>query len=146
VTASAGECLHCAIGAVNTRFGRALDERDIDGFVVLFTPDATYDNGRTVLAGHAALREWAQARALAPVRTTRHVWSALSVEAVDDHELRAASTWITYAANQAPPVDFVAVSLVADFADVFRLVDGAWLIHHRSIRPVFRDPSVGPHV
>lgn len=141
-------CLHCAVGAINTQFARGLDHDDVDSVVALFTDDAVYDNGRVHLEGIDQLRTWlAERAAVASVsRTTRHVWSALHIEQVSGDTLRCESTWVTYAANQRPPVDFVAVSAVADFVDEMRLVDGAWRISRREIRTVFRDAAVAPRV
>jgi 3-phenylpropionate/cinnamic acid dioxygenase small subunit len=141
-------CLHCEIGAINTRFARGLDHDDVDSVMELFTDDAVYDNGRVHLEGLDELRAWFTERAAAAFvsRTTRHVWSALHLERIGDDQLRAESTWVTYAANQRPPVDFVAVSAVADFVDELRMVDGRWLISRREIRVVFRDAGVAPPV
>ena len=138
------DCLHCSIGAVQTEFAHALDHRDVEPFVALFTDDAAYDNGRTVVRGHDELRRWMSGRATGPVRTTRHVWSALRLGAPDGDELAATSTWVCYAANTTPPIDAVTVWSVADFHDRFRLVDGAWKIATRRIDVVFRDPTVAP--
>jgi 3-phenylpropionate/cinnamic acid dioxygenase small subunit len=139
-------CLACEIGAVNTRFGRALDRKQVDEWVELFTPDATYDNGRVVLRGHDQLRTWITRRAAVRERTTRHVWSGLQLDLVSDVEVRAESIWVCYAANQEPPVDIVTVWSVADFVDTFHRVDGRWLIGERTIRTIFRDPAMAPKV
>jgi 3-phenylpropionate/cinnamic acid dioxygenase small subunit len=141
-------CLQCEIGAIHTRFARGLDHDDVDAVMDLFTDDAVYDNGRIHLEGVDEIRSWLTERAAAASvsRTTRHVWSALHIEQVAPRELCAESTWVTYAANQRPPVDFVAVSAVADFVDELRMVDGRWLISRREIRVVFRDAGVAPPV
>jgi 3-phenylpropionate/cinnamic acid dioxygenase small subunit len=140
--------LHCEIGALNTRFARGLDLDDVEEVLALFTDDAVYDNGRVHLEGVAELRAWMTERAAAASagRTTRHVWSALHLEQLAPDRLAATSTWVTYAANQRPPVDFVAVSTVADFVDELRRVEGAWRLSRREILTVFRDASVAPLV
>jgi 3-phenylpropionate/cinnamic acid dioxygenase small subunit len=141
-------CLHCEIGAINTQFGRGLDHDDVDAVVRLFTDDAVYDNGRVHLEGIDALRGWLTERAATASvsRTTRHVWSSLHLEQVAPNRLQAQSTWVTYAANQRPPVEFVAVSSVADFVDELRAIDGVWRISRREIRTVFSDAAVAPPV
>ena len=141
-------CLHCQIGAINTQFGRGLDRDDVESVLALFTDDAVYDNGRVHLEGIDELRAWLTKRAAtaAVSRTTRHVWSSLHLEQVAPDRLLAESTWVTYAANQRPPVDFVAVSSVADFADELRLIDERWRIGRRQIRTVFSDAGVAPLV
>jgi ketosteroid isomerase-like protein len=141
-------CLHCEIGAINTQFARGLDFDDVDAVAALFTDDAVYDNGRVHLDGIDALRAWLIKRAAAAStsRTTRHVWSSLHLEHVAPDHIHAQSTWVTYAANQRPPVEFVAVSSVADFVDELRLVDGSWKISRREIRTVFSDAGVAPPV
>jgi hypothetical protein len=77
-------------------------------------------------------------------RTTRHVWSGLELERIDDSIVAGSSIWVCYAANEPPPVDAVAVSSVADFVDTFHHVDGGWKIASRTITTVFRDPAVSP--
>lgn len=140
-------CLHCEIGDLHTRFGRALDRGEVDDWVELFAPDARYDNGRTVLHGHDELRAWITRRvASGQVRTTRHVWSGLQLEPIDDRTLTSESIWVCYAANRPSPVDEVSIWSVADFTDTIVRVEGRWRIATRTIRTVFRDPAVAPRI
>jgi hypothetical protein len=161
-------CRHCQIAELNGHFARALDLADVDAWVGTFTPNAHYDNGRARLQGHAALRTWITRRAVSvPPRTTRHVWSGLVIEPAagraltgdldldvdvdvdvdvdaDGDVVRVTSTWVCYAANEPPPVDRVGVWSVADFVDTCVRVDDRWLLASRTIRTVFRDPSLAP--
>jgi 3-phenylpropionate/cinnamic acid dioxygenase small subunit len=147
-------CTHCDIAELNGRFARALDLGDVDAWVATFTPHARYDNGRTELHGHAELRAW-MARRSASVRprTTRHVWSGLVIDPAGDRDaaddtdvVTVTSTWVCYAADEVAPVDRVSVWSVADFVDTCVRVDGRWLLAARTIRTVFRDPSLAPSV
>jgi 3-phenylpropionate/cinnamic acid dioxygenase small subunit len=142
-------CRHCEISELNSRFARALDHFDIDALVATFTPDARYDNGRSVLRGHAELRDWITRRTTSATRrTTRHVWSGLVVDPDRDNPdtVEVTSTWVCYAANEPAPIDRVTVWSVADFTDTCVRRDARWLLAARTIRTVFRDPSVAPQV
>jgi hypothetical protein len=146
-------CRHCEISELNSRFARALDLGDVDAWVATFTPNARYDNGRTELQGHAELRAWILRRTTtATHRTTRHVWSGLVIEPghtdadADADVVTATSTWVCYAANEPAPIDRVSVWSVADFTDTCVRLDDRWLLGSRTIRTVFRDPSVAPQV
>ena len=139
------ECLSCALTAVNGLFARALDHHDPDALRSVFTDDATYGNDREAWHGLAQIEAGFAARWAGPVRTTRHTFSGLTVLSRAEGEADVSSVWVCYAANTAPPVDAVAVSMVADFTDVVRRQpDGSWRIASRHIRGVFRDPELAP--
>jgi hypothetical protein len=147
-------CRHCGIAELNGRFARALDLGDVEAWVATFTPNARYDNGRTELHGHPELRAWIARRSASVLRrTTRHVWSGLVIDpaggggAADEADVvTVTSTWVCYAANEPAPIDRVSVWSVADFVDTCVRLDDRWLLASRTIRTVFRDPSVAPPV
>lgn len=144
VSDEVSECRRCEISALNAVFARSLDGGNIDMLLGTFTEDAIYDNGRVRLEGRVELEAWFRARANNESRSTRHMWSSLQVLRSSSVAVETISTWMVFAANEKAPVDTAVVGNVADFSDVLHLVDGEWKIHRRTIRSVFRNPSVAP--
>jgi hypothetical protein len=130
-----------------------LDHGDYAAVAELFTEDALFVTGAVELRGRSAIEHRYTERE--GVRTTRHTYSGLRVSfAEEDYqtdadapptEVRAQSTWVSYAVNGPAPVDDVGVYLVADFHDVLTwCADERYRISERRIVPVFRDPSRAP--
>lgn len=130
-----------------------LDHGDFAAVAELFTEDALFVTGAVELRGRPAIERRYTERVR--VRTTRHTYSGLRVSAADaDYDedtvappaqLRAVSTWVSYAVNGPAPVDDVGVYLVADFHDVLTWCpDERYRISERRIVPVFRDPARAP--
>ena len=148
--------LRAAIDAVLADWAWHLDHGDYAAVAGLFTEDALLVTGAVELRGRPAIeRRYTERK---QVRTTRHTYSGLRVSLADEGygtdpdaqpaqpaQVRAQSTWVSYAVNGPAPVDDVGVYLVADFHDVLtRCHDERWRISERRIVPVFRDPSRAP--
>jgi ketosteroid isomerase-like protein len=130
-----------------------LDHGDYAAVAELFTEDALFVTGAVELRGRSAIEHRYTERER--VRTTRHTYSGLRVSVAEEgydpdsadlpSQLRAQSTWVSYAVNGPAPVDDVGVYLVADFHDVLAWCpDERYRISERRIVPVFRDPSRAP--
>jgi hypothetical protein len=130
-----------------------LDHGDYAAVAELFTEDALFVTGAVELRGRSAIEHRYTERER--VRTTRHTYSGLRVSVAEEGydpdsadlppQLRAQSTWVSYAVNGPAPVDDVGVYLVADFHDVLAWCpDERYRISERRIVPVFRDPSRAP--
>lgn len=130
-----------------------LDHGDYAAVAELFTEDALFVTGAVELRGRSAIEHRYTERER--VRTTRHTYSGLRVSVAEEGydadtldapaQVRAQSTWVSYAVNGPAPVDDVGVYLVADFHDVLSwCADERYRISERRIVPVFRDPSRAP--
>ena len=70
------------------------------------------------------------------IRTARHMYSGLRIAFEGETRARATSTWLSFAQNSAPPINYSVPFLVADFEDVYeRGSDGEWRILSRHIWP-----------
>jgi hypothetical protein len=130
-----------------------LDHGDYAAVAELFTEDALFVTGAVELRGRSAIEHRYTERE--QVRTTRHTYSGLRVSVAEEDsgtvpaappaQVRAQSTWVSYAVNGPAPVDDVGVYLVADFHDVLTwCADERYRISERRIAAVFRDPSRAP--
>lgn len=141
----AGALLRMEIDAVLAEWAWHVDHGTLEELLHLFTEDARFVPQQGVeLYGRPRIRQRYASR-IGP-RTTRHVYSGLRVQVINSAWVRADSTWITYAANQLPPVvAATAIYQVADFHDLLtKCPDGRWRICDRTITSVFRDPAHGP--
>jgi ketosteroid isomerase-like protein len=145
--------LRALVDAVLADWAWHLDHGDYAAVAELFTEDALFVTGAVELRGRSAIEHRYAERG--QVRTTRHTYSGLRVSVAEASysadtdgppaQLRALSTWVSYAVNGPAPVDDVGVYLVADFHDVLTwCTDERYRISERRIIPVFRDPSRAP--
>lgn len=150
--------LRAVVDTVLADWAWHLDHGDYAAVAELFTEDALFVTGAVELRGRPAIERRYTERER--VRTTRHTYSGLRVSVAEESydpdsaaappQVRAVSTWVSYAANgTAPadsgPVDDVGVYLVADFHDVLTwCADERYRFSERRIVPVFRDPSRAP--
>jgi len=145
--------LRALIDTVLADWAWHLDHGDYAAVAELFTEDALFVTGAVELRGRSAIEHRYTERER--VRTTRHTYSGLRVSVAEEDydpdsaaappQLRAVSTWVSYAVNRPAPVDDVGVYLVADFHDVLTwCADERYRISERRIAAVFRDPSRAP--
>jgi SnoaL-like domain len=126
------------IAQLNDDFCHELDRGSVDGWVALFTPDALYTFGPRVLRGTEQLREFYLGRTRNGPRTSRHMVTGLRIEFIGPTQARGLSVCMTFAAQGVPPIQSTVPAVVADFEDVYALVDGRWRFAERHIRPMFR--------
>jgi hypothetical protein len=137
--------IRLAIEELNAAFAFHLDHNQVEPLVDLFTANVRYSHGERRTLGREALRTLFIARTAAGVRTTRHLYSGLRTDIHDERSASGQSVWMLFAANQAPPIDFCAPQLVADFIDRYVLdTDGRWRIDQRDIQRIFAAAPAGP--
>ncbi len=133
-----------AIEELNAAFVFYLDHNKIEPLVDLFTTNALYTHGERRTEGRDALRALFIGRAAAGPRTTRHLYSGLTIDIHDDRNASGRSVCMLFCANQMPPIDFCAPQLVADFIDRYVLdTDGRWRIEWRDIQRIFTASAMG---
>ncbi|MCO6381506.1 nuclear transport factor 2 family protein [Oceanicola sp. 502str15] len=133
------------IEALNLQFARALDGGTVEQFLAIFTEDVDYRSGGRVLQGHAALRDFFEARAAAG-RVSRHLMSGLDIAFTGADTARVRSTWLTFAGAGPLPVSGCTPFLVADVEDDCLRTPEGWRISRRIITPIFRNPEIAAPV
>lgn len=120
-------------------FALAVDGRDYDRAMPMFTPDAHYEPLGHVLDGHAAIRRYLDNRP--GDRVTLHIASNIVIDVLDDRSATGRS-YVTYvntaAGGTGDGAPFDGITLIASYDDTFRLSDGAWRFARRLCRPVVR--------
>jgi uncharacterized protein (TIGR02246 family) len=121
-----------AVRNVVAALSRTADGGDVDAYVALFAPDATWELPDAVRRGHADIRAGSLARRAAgevgPGTATRHVTTNLVV-AVDGDAATAQSTWLYLTDTTGTPT----ISRVGGYDDELARVDGRWLLTRRVI-------------
>ncbi|HEX7080652.1 MAG TPA: nuclear transport factor 2 family protein [Gammaproteobacteria bacterium] len=136
--------IRLALEDLNSAFTRCLDHGDIDALVGLFTEDALYTHGARRSKGRKAIEALFRARTAAGPRTSRHLYSGLTLEIESRTRAAGTSVCMTFAQAGLPPLSPAVPILVADFHDVYvRGDDGRWLFESRRIERIFEDPSAG---
>ncbi len=130
-----------AITQLNNDFCHELDRGTVEGFVVLFTPEALYTNGPRILRGEEQIREFYLGRTRDGPRTSRHLVSGLRIEFTGETSARGLSACLTFSALGPPPIESITPAIVADFEDVYAFDGARWRFAERHIRPMFRAPA-----
>lgn len=131
--------LHQAIEVLIARFAWLIDHEDGRGVAELFTTQGSYavDGVELTLRGRREIDEFYERRRAAGPRTSRHLFSNLYLQNVD--EARAAGTCVLtlHAANGHPPHPLAPV-VVADYADTYVRDDhGVWRFDSRTVTALF---------
>jgi uncharacterized protein (TIGR02246 family) len=132
-----------AIRQLKAEYCAACDDGyDPDRLAPLFTADAVWDGGRTF--GRVEGRDGIHrhfAGASARITIARHQVMNPIVEIDPDDGDRATGHWLLFQpCTAAGPDGEQAVWLAATYADVYRRVDGRWLIASTSIDVAFFSP------
>ena len=123
------------------RYSYAWDERDLEGYVALFTPDGTFEvdpelpGGPSVLAqGHAAIRAWAKERmgSRKPGVQVRHHQSGTVFEELSIEHARTRTMLLTsrVGPNGEPPSSGI-------YYDEWVRTTKGWLFARRTLRHDF---------
>ena len=126
--------------ALSIAYARAVDFRDYEAFVELFTEDGVLDVG-TPLEGRAAIRK-AMSRRPDELRS-RHVLTNIFVDVVDENSARGIS-YLTLYRHVGPesllgqPVDFAGPAAVGHYEDRFTRTRDGFRIKHRKLHLSFR--------
>jgi uncharacterized protein (TIGR02246 family) len=111
---------------------RLADEDDVDAYVDLFTPDASWEMPGATRRGHDDIRAGSIARREAgqvgPGAATRHVVTT-SVVAVDGDTAHAESTFQFFVDTTTTPT----LSMIGTYQDHFVRTDAGWKLARRII-------------
>lgn len=129
-----------ACEALSVAYARAIDFRDYDTFVDLFTEDGELDTG-TVLKGRAAIREAISHRP--DELRSRHVITNVFVDVLSDTEARGIS-YLTLYRHVGPeslkngPVPLTGPAAVGHYEDRFVKTPEGWRFKRRRLQLAFR--------
>ena len=126
-----------ALTDLNNAFTYHLDNNQVDELVKLFAEDALYTHGNRRSEGRKAIAELFRKRIAGGPRTVRHLATGLQLTIDSTTQARGHSVCMTFAEDSEPPIHSAEPFLVADFDDVYLLVDGRWLIRERHITRIF---------
>ena len=122
---------------LNAAFARHLDHNEIGALVDLFTEDAQYTHGERRSAGREEIERLFRNRIAKGPRTSRHLYSGLTISIQSASEATGQSVCLSFAADGEPPLP-ARPFLVADFVDRYRRDDdGRWRFAERHIHRVF---------
>lgn len=122
-------------------YARAIDFRDYDAFVLLFTEDGVLDVGKP-LHGREAIRESLRGRP--DELRSRHVITNVFIDVLGPDEARGISYLTLYRHHGEESVRFGAVPLrgpaaVGHYEDRFVRIGSEWLFRSRRVHLAFRD-------
>jgi hypothetical protein len=126
--------------ALSIAYARAVDFRDYDYFVTLFTEDGVLDTGRP-LEGRAAIAE-ALTRRPDELRS-RHVISNVFIDVLNEREARGISYLTLYRhigseSLKGEPIPFDGPAGVGHYEDRFERTDEGWKFKRRKLHFAFR--------
>ncbi len=126
-------------------FAWSVDQGDYPAFVSLFTEDGVFERGGQRSVGHAAIRQFLEARPAG--RTTRHLCSNIRIDPVDPSTAVGTSSALMFAASvgsgsepsttQTLPLP-VAAPWVVDYLDDYLLTADGWKFKCRRTVLVFQ--------
>lgn len=137
------ERVRAACTALGVDYARALDFRDYDALLTLFTEDAVLDTGER-LEGLAAIREAIRHRP--DELRSRHVVSNVFVDVLSATQARGISYVTIYrhegAASLRPgPAPLTGPAAVGHFEDRFVRTRAGWQFASRRLHLAFQDPG-----
>lgn len=130
-----------AIRSLIARIAHTADEGTTEAYARLYTEDAVWEMTGTTRAGAkpqlctglpeimAAVRERRDAGIAGPGTATRHVTTCVAITVDTADSARAESVWQFFVDTTTAP----SLSGMGRYHDVFRRVDGRWLLARRSI-------------
>lgn len=132
-----------ACTALSYAYARAIDFRDQDALVELFTDDATLTLGDT-LSGQDAIRAWIRARP--DELRSRHVVSNVFVDVLSADSARGIAYLTLYrhhgeASLLHGPAPLAGAAAVGHYEDRFMRTAAGWRFAARRLLLAFRDPA-----
>ena len=126
-----------AIRRLKYAYFRTLDLKQFDDLGVLLTEDATasYEDGKTVLEGRAAIVAWLTAVLGDPGIVTEHHGHHPEITFTSD--TTATGTWYLQDRVIVPAAD-LEIAGTAFYADRYRQTDEGWRIAHTGLHPGLR--------
>ena len=125
-------------------YARAIDFRDYDAFVLLFSEDGVVDVGKP-LHGREAIRNWLRHRP--DELRSRHVISNVFVDVLGPDEARGISYFTLYRHHgeeslRFGPVPLAGPAAVGHYEDRFVRTGEGWLFRSRRAHVAFRNPDL----
>ncbi|MFV1366477.1 nuclear transport factor 2 family protein [Mycolicibacterium elephantis] len=131
--------IRAQIDALVAEFAWLIDHKSGHGVADLFTPQGRYmvEGEEFDLQGRDEIEDFYARRRAAGPRTSRHLFSNLHFEHVDDDRARGVCVLTLHAADGRPPHPLKPV-LVADYSDTYwRSPEGVWRYESRVVTPLF---------
>lgn len=133
------------IQALITEHAWVLDRGDVRDLPRFYTDDGVLLGLEEPLHGRPAIEQWAERRAALTGRRSRHVHTNVRLAAADTGADTASGTMVTMLYRHEGEGLGATVPLsVSDYDDIYRRVDGRWLIARREMRRAFADPDRVP--
>jgi SnoaL-like domain len=136
-----------ACADIVARYAMAVNQWDLNAFVGLFTEDATWQRPRSApLEGHAEIRAFMDARPRDLV--LRHVNGASWAEVIDEHHANGWSQTTVFETSGTTeiPAPLELPSMIVEYRDQYREVDGGWFISRRDTTWVFLAEPFPPSI
>jgi ketosteroid isomerase-like protein len=129
-----------ACEALSIAYARAIDFRDYDYFITLFTEDAVLDTGKP-MEGRAAIAESLSRRP--DQLRSRHVISNVFTDVLSETEARGISYLTLYRhvgeeSLKGEPIDFDGPAAVGHYEDRFEKTAEGWKFKRRKLHFAFR--------
>jgi uncharacterized protein (TIGR02246 family) len=129
------------VAEVMARYALAVNTRDVDGFVALFSEDGEWNRpGGHSMRGHEEIRRFIDFALPDPaLRTLRHVNGACLVDVSGPDSASCWSQTTVYDTDQggALPVALGTPDMVVEYRDQLVRIGGRWLIRKRDTTVVF---------
>lgn len=137
------EAIERECAALSISYARAIDFRDYEAFLELFTEEATLDTGRT-LDGRDAIR--ASLRHRRDELRSRHVMTNVFIDVISDTQARGIAYLTLYrhvgAASLRPgPAPLAGPAAVGHYEDRFVKTHTGWRFASRRLHLAFHDPE-----
>lgn len=131
-----------AIHQLVSDFAYSIDMENGERTAELFTEDGWYESDNQRSTGRDAIRKAYRRRAERGPRTSRHIFTNLRIERVDEHAYRGTALLLLFAEDGYPPAPAHPL-LVADVEDVY-VVDGPTArLRSRRLDSIFAADSRG---
>jgi ketosteroid isomerase-like protein len=129
-----------ACEALSIAYARAVDFRDYDYFVTLFTEDGVLDTGKP-MEGRAAIAKSLSHRP--DELRSRHVITNIFIDVLNENEARGISYLSLYRhvgpeSLKGEPIDFDGPAAVGHYEDRFENTPDGWKIKRRKLHFAFR--------
>jgi ketosteroid isomerase-like protein len=114
-------------------FAQRIDDRNIDGLVALFTPDARVESPHGVFRGHAKIREWLQnhfAKQPTDGLEQNQIANAVLTVGIDGRTAEGRSDDLCFRSQEGTPWE---LQVVSRHHDKLAKVQGRWLFSEKAI-------------
>ena len=119
-----------AIRNTIVRYGQRIDDRDLEGFLTLYAPDAVHHANGQDHVGHEGITAWLTG-AFPRIAHLRHLILGSSIQVDDNGDTASAtSDWMTV---QRTDDGTPALHSVGRFEDTLAKIDGSWVFTRRTL-------------